>query len=282
MLILLFSSAVERTMKSTGPPECHAGEPPNNFNCTESGCHSDAVANTGTALLALDLGGAENGYQPGATYKITVSVTKAGMTRAGFQIIALQDNDVTTSPGTITLTEPTRTQVLNKTNAHGHPNCTVQNQTWVEHTFSGIGATSGKNTWTYNWKAPANNVGSVTFYLAGLEANFDQQSTGDKTYTLKKTITGWAASVKDLSAKKNFVVYPNPVKDRIFIESKVYPVSEVRLYDLEGKLMNSCINQSVRDGISELEIPPTLANGIYYVYIKSGDIGELEKVSIMR
>ncbi len=54
---------------------------------------------------------------------------------------------------------------------------------YIEHTGSGtfIGQTNGAS-WTFNWTAPAEDIGTVTFYAAGNHANNDGNTSGDYIY----------------------------------------------------------------------------------------------------
>ena len=67
--------------KSAGPPGCFAGEPPNNTNCTS--CHTDYTVNSGQATVLFNMGGADTGYVPGATYQVSITIRNAGMSVAG-------------------------------------------------------------------------------------------------------------------------------------------------------------------------------------------------------
>ena len=42
---------------------------------------------------------------------------------------------------------------------------------------------SGGATWSFNWTAPATNVGPITFYAAGLQGDNSGDESGDETYT---------------------------------------------------------------------------------------------------
>jgi hypothetical protein len=44
------------------------------------------------------------------------------------------------------------------------------------------------STWSFNWTAPATNVGAVTFYAAGLHGDNSGDETGDQTYTTNAVI----------------------------------------------------------------------------------------------
>ncbi len=280
VLVIIFTSAVEKVQKSAGPPSCSAGEPPNNTNCTN--CHNDGIVNTGSATVNFDLGGADVDYVPGKTYTITVSVSKAGMRRAGFQCIALQDNNNKISPGTVTLTDVNRTQVLNKNISHAG-GCLDEERVWIEHTYAGNSSNdSGISRWSYQWKAPSEGVGSITFYLAALEANNDLSETGDEVYTIKKTIAGLPIGIKEVGQANSFVVYPIPAKNELNIITGKQIFTELALYTLTGKLVKIWtqeelpVQQSVTK-IGTTEIPP----GIYMLSIKTNAGIAMKKVLIL-
>jgi hypothetical protein len=55
---------------------------------------------------------------------------------------------------------------------------------YIEHTDAGtFPGTQGGASWTFNWVAPSSDVGPVTFYAAGNQANNDGLNTGDEIYT---------------------------------------------------------------------------------------------------
>ncbi len=277
--VILFTAAVEKVNKSAGPPSCHAGEPPNNTNCTN--CHNDGVVNTGSADVWLDLGGADTEYIPGKTYTISISVSKPGMRRAGFQCIALQDDNDKISPGLFTLTDESRTQLLDK-NAPHSGGCFEEDRVWIEHTYAGNSSNdSGISRWSYHWKAPANGVGSITFYLAALEANNDLTESGDHVYTLKKTITGLPVGIREVEAKEVFNIYPTPVTDELYLTLNNTIPKELKLYTATGKLIRvwypdgmQIQQQTIK--LSTADIP----SGIYLLSVTTGSATSVQKVLI--
>jgi len=109
---------------------------------------------------------------PGQTYAIEVRNTTADLSRLswGFSLTALNGSNA--NAGTFTnLNAFTRLRTGNGRN-------------YMTQTLAGtfIGQTRG-STWTFNWTAPATNVGPVTFYAAGMHANDDGGTDGDQTYT---------------------------------------------------------------------------------------------------
>jgi uncharacterized repeat protein (TIGR01451 family) len=160
---------------SSGPPAgfTHA---PGEFDCAE--CHLPQP-DAGTGNIQIN---APQSYVPGQTYPITVTHTNADPTRLrwGFQLTALDDSN--SKAGNLQDTSG-RTKVLDNQG----PGSTRQ---YIEH-CSGAGSgcldgtfrgQQGGASWTFNWTAPATNVGPVTFYVAGNQANADDNTSGDYVY----------------------------------------------------------------------------------------------------
>ena len=150
-----------------GPPTGFTGAPDEN-NCTA--CHED-IADTGQFNIT-----APQNYVPGQTYQITVQHTSSNMTRRrwGFQMTSLAG---ISGAGTFANTN-NLTQVLSD-----------NGRSYVEHTATGTFAgQTGGSTWTFNWTSPATNVGAVTLYAAGNQANNDLTSDGDCILLTNKVV----------------------------------------------------------------------------------------------
>src|SRR6185369_9786614 len=155
---------------SAGPPAGYTGAPQEEPEaCAE--CHVPPDAGTGRISIT-----APQTYVPGHTYPITVTHTNADPTRLrwGFELTVL-DNASDEKAGELQNNDGT-TQVLN----NAGPNSARQ---YIEHTASGtfIGQQNGAS-WTFNWTAPPVDVGPVTFYAAGNQANNDGNTSGDNIY----------------------------------------------------------------------------------------------------
>lgn len=153
---------------SSGPPAgfTHA---PGEFDCAE--CHLPQM-DAGTGHIQIS---APPSYVPGQTYQITVTHTNADTSRLrwGFQLTALDDSN--SKAGNLQSTD-VRTQVLDNQG----PGSSRQ---YIEHTASGTFINQqGGASWTFDWTAPATNVGPVTFYVAGNQANNDGNTSGDYVY----------------------------------------------------------------------------------------------------
>jgi aldose sugar dehydrogenase len=155
---------------SAGPPAGYTGAPQEEPEaCAE--CHVPPDAGTGKISIT-----APQTYVPGQTYPITVTHTNPDQTRLrwGFELTVLDtasDEKAGALQGTDGLT-----QVLN----NAGPGSARQ---YIEHTAAGtfIGQHNGAS-WTFNWTAPAVDVGPVVFYAAGNQANNDGNTSGDNIY----------------------------------------------------------------------------------------------------
>ncbi|MEP6925901.1 MAG: choice-of-anchor V domain-containing protein [Pyrinomonadaceae bacterium] len=149
------------TAFSSGPPASNTGAP---GEATCSNCH---ISNTGNGQFTIT---APQNYAPGQTYQIVVRHIATDQTRKrwGFQLTALANNTAAGSFANLS----GNTQII-----------AGSNRSYVEHTATGTFANQLNGAvWTFNWTAPATNVGPVTFYAAGNQANNDGSSNGDQIY----------------------------------------------------------------------------------------------------
>lgn len=159
---------------SSGPPAARTGDF-GEQSCTA--CHRDNTLNSAGGTLSIT---APAQYQPGTTYPITVRLERSSQSRWGFQaavrVVASsqQAGALATADGTTRIQTASGIQYIS------------QSATGTQQ-----GATSG--TWTFNWTAPATNVGAVRFSLAGNAANNTGTNAGDFIYTTTATINAAAA-----------------------------------------------------------------------------------------
>jgi hypothetical protein len=146
---------------SDGPPAGRTGAP-GESNCIE--CH-ESLGGLGTFEII-----APQSYLPGQTYQIQVRHLSADETRRrwGFELTALAG---TSAAGTFqNLSGLTQT-------------ITESGRFYIEHTSQGTFLNqSGGAIWTFNWIAPASNLGPVRFYAAGNQANGDFTTLGDNIF----------------------------------------------------------------------------------------------------
>ncbi|MDT7689469.1 MAG: hypothetical protein QOE46_2228 [Acidobacteriota bacterium] len=152
---------------SAGPPAGYT-HAPGELDCSD--CHTTPAQSSGTLTL-----NAPQKYTPGQTYDLTVTHATADPSRVrwGFELTALDASDE--KAGTLAPSDDL-TQVIE---GQG-PFPTRQ---YVEHTSKGTFSGQQNGTaWTFKWTAPAEDVGPVTFYVAGNQANGDGNSSGDNIY----------------------------------------------------------------------------------------------------
>jgi uncharacterized repeat protein (TIGR01451 family) len=168
---------------SAGPPAgfTHA---PGELDCSD--CHTTPAQSSGTLSL-----GVPDRYTPGQTYDITVTHGSADATRVrwGFQMTALDAADQ--KAGAFAPAD-SLTRVISGEGP-------FPAREYAEHTSQGTfpGQQNGAN-WTFKWTAPSEDVGPVTFYLAGNQADGDGNSSGDNIYFTFKSAT-YQAPAPDFS-----------------------------------------------------------------------------------
>ncbi len=79
-------------------------------------------------------------------------------------------------------------------------------------------------------------------------------------------------SVQD-TEKLHFVIYPNPTKDFIYIESKGTPL-KIEIYDISGKI---CLVQELNDSSDSINIT-SLSPGAYFFKVTSDNIIKITRI----
>jgi uncharacterized protein (TIGR03437 family) len=160
---------------SIAPPASHTGAP-GEQTCGTAGCHNGGGAGGTLTLTGLP----PIGYVLNEPYDVTVSLAQAGRARFGFEMTAIDSQG--NPAGTWDNLEPSRIDIVpgfvgNKRRLYpGHKQAgTIPNG-------------NGQSTWVLRWKAPAQNIGPVTFYVAGNAANGDGSTSGDSIYLLNRTV----------------------------------------------------------------------------------------------
>jgi hypothetical protein len=172
--ILVLSSAI---MSASGPGGGYSNAP-SESNCTS--CHGGSIitsSNSNLANIRLNGGFTGNGYIPDSTYTMELTFKQSGKSKFGFEVTCLDRNNSPIG----TLTAPNSR--VSKTTA------TISSQTreYIQHTMSGTTQISTDSTrWVFTWKAPATNVGKVTFHLVVMAANNNgTNDAGDIVYGKK-------------------------------------------------------------------------------------------------
>ncbi|HXF95129.1 MAG TPA: choice-of-anchor V domain-containing protein [Gemmatimonadales bacterium] len=148
-----------------GPPPGHTGgfgEP----TCTA--CHAENPLNAPGGTLSL--AGLPTAYVPGATYRVTVTLRRGALRRAGFEVTARFASG----------------EGAGAWRARDSATATTRGENGVvyaHHTRAGSTLTRpGTAQWTLEWTAPPAN-GDIVFHAAANAANDDNSEFGDFIYT---------------------------------------------------------------------------------------------------
>jgi hypothetical protein len=137
-------------------------------------CHLDNAVNAPGGTLEMT--GVPPSYAPGQTYPITVTLSRQGMRRGGFEIAArfASGRGKGKQAGTWRITDA-RLQLI--------AGAVDQSLTFVQHNLLGSRVVStGMNTWTIDWTAPSPAAAPVLFNVAANASNNDDSPLGDYIY----------------------------------------------------------------------------------------------------
>ncbi len=167
ILLFVVSSAGIAHALSSGPSQGFAGDPPPGNTCHN--CHNSFPLNSGDGQL--DLSGITS-YVPGETYTLSVHIEDPDQSRWGFQLTA-KDNANNGFQGVFTITDVENTE---------------RNGGYVNHTTAGTYNGAGEGNWSFQWTAPSEDVGPITFYYCGNAANGNFNNQGDYIYRESLTV----------------------------------------------------------------------------------------------
>ena len=242
-------------VNSGGAPSGKTGAP-GEGNCTM--CHSGSV-NDGNATSSVSFSGANNEYELGVTYDLTLSISN-GSSKNGFQLVVLdsaQGNDA----GSLTASDIVNTQIA------------VNNRTYLNHTNSGNSLTS----WNFQWTAPSNDIGPITLYYSYNVSNAMNNTGGDQIYLASHTIyPSTSTGLYSVNATENgcFVVGNKLILPQNPLMSEVATIS---FYSIKGKRISS-FKTTLNSGIdNEISLPVDFKRGLYILSISSGEYNQAIK-----
>jgi hypothetical protein len=160
------------------------------YNCHNSGLND--------GLGVIQLFNVPPSYTPGQSYLLVAAITAGTSTRWGFELTALK------SGGQMAGSLGDNSNAVGTQSSNG---IDYVSQTTLEG-FDGTYADSLGAGWAFQWTAPPEGSGTVTFYAAGAACNNDNAETGDYTYTTTATSTeGAATDVKGTTWGKMKQIY---------------------------------------------------------------------------
>ena len=243
--------------KKDGTEPGHTGSPGDSLkNCTV--CHG------GTALPVdgwVRSNIPDEGYTPGATYTITAINSEHGATRFGFQV-SPQAIDGTLL-GTLVITDTARTKL-------------VGNDKYVTYREAGVDGVDSLK-WEFNWIAPAEGTGDVTFYAA-FNSNAGHKD-GDNTYLNKLIVREkWKTGLAK-NTLMQFAAYPNPANNIVYVDvDNASPNLLIDVINLQGKQIEVTLTQQT-NGLFGINTA-TLSNGTYIIRIHNNGKTATRKISV--
>jgi hypothetical protein len=246
-MLILAGSALNSS--PTGTPQPASGGPAEGgATCFTSGCHTGAPQST-TSVLSTDV--PAEGYNPGETYHITITVSGTG--HKGFQISA-QKTDGTHHgalvPGTGTWS-PFANYVTHSTTKFPSP-----------------------AVWTVQWIAPAAGTGPVNIYGAFA---ITRSNTRRQVLQLQENVH---AALNESDDPFGTLLYPVPAQDQLFLAfgKQINAPLQVTLLSTDGKI---CL-QEVLPGTATTPAFDVsgMSKGLYLLRISSGSHTAWQKVLI--
>ena len=168
LLVLCSVSAAAIARHPDFPPLAHTGgfgEP----TCRE--CHQGEVLNAPGARLRIE--GVPQPWRPGRAYRITVTLRRDSLARAGFELAARFLN-----AGILILYDSLLTAVDRDS---------ISGISYAHHTRRGTAVARAVARWHVLWTAPLSGSGAIAFNVAALAANDDNSNLGDAVYTASAT-----------------------------------------------------------------------------------------------
>ena len=173
VLVLLFVASTGSAFGLTGgPPEEKTGAP-NENTCAQTGCHVGNDLNVSGGSLALTV---PETYIPNEVYTIVVNLSRAGQSKWGFEMTALDADGA--RAGTFAADDAANTQVSE-----------ANSKQYIKHTAAGTAGATDAHSWEFQWTAPDADIGPITFYAAGNASNGNFNPVDDYIYTTQSEST---------------------------------------------------------------------------------------------
>jgi len=275
VFVILLAATSFLAAYSSGPPNVHTGAP-GESTCATSGCHTGNALNESGGSLTIS-GIPTAGFELGQTYPVTISLSRTGQARWGFEAVVKDANGQ--QAGSVTITDMSRTQ-----------SSVSSGLSYVKHTSGG----TSSGTWTFNWQAPQTDVGTVTFYAAGNAANGNGGSSGDYIYTTALTANASVTAVEQQGRVPfSFRLhgnYPNPFNPATTIRFEIDRPGLVKVvvYDVAGRQVRELLNRNLTAGMHEALWDGRVSNGniatsgVYFVRIKSMDRSAVSRMLLVK
>jgi len=241
-------------------------------------CHNSFTINSGGGSVYISSTNMTNWqYVPGQVYNMQVTVKKIGVSLFGVGLEALTPSN--TNAGTITVTSTAKAQLKNA-------NVSSVLRSNLVHKLNG-GADPDSSVFTFNWTAPATNVGNVTFYFAGIAANSNGNNSGDYVYNSSRVITPFISTSIEEQSNVPFLTSINyNASDRkveVNTNSEKTQTATIEFFDLSGKKVFSENGIIINAGQStnQVDVSSILKSGIYIVNIRTEEFSQSKRIPII-
>lgn len=232
-------------------------------------CHNTYGLNSGPGSVSFSSNIPGDMYTPDSIYQITITVRQSGVGLFGFAMEALKSGN--TNAGTFTVINTTRMQIL--TAANGRKSMT--------HKLNG-GLFADSAVFTFNWKAPSTNVGTINFYFTGVCANQSNSNSGDYVYkgthAISSTSTVGIEALQEPFA--DLVVKPFPLGQLVNVNFNLDEPADVNLHllTMDGKIVYSADYDDQAPGAKSYTILTSELNaGIYILQAEINGVGVTRK-----
>jgi len=246
---------------------------PGETTCNTSGCHVGNSLNAAGGSITISAPTLTNWqYFPGAVYPISVTIARAGCPIFGVGFEALRSTGA--NAGTLTAGVGT---TLKTATILGN------SRTNIVHTLNGGTSSTGSKTFTFNWTAPAAGTGTVTFYAAGNATNGNGSPSGDFIYTTSQTVTESATGIEEGLIASSIAIHPNPIVDNINLSFQLKSNENVtvRIFSMEGKLVETAVQEKLQSGKHNLVIPAPTQKGVYLLELDHSSGTATRKIVVL-
>lgn len=223
---------------------------PGELTCGRAPCHN-INPNVGDSKLSIDVG-TDSLYVENQTYDIKVKIDTGLSNRFGFQLLALDENNI--NVGTWDIQGINQVKQINGIG--------IPSRKYLTHTQQG----NQQKEWQMKWKAPNQNKGIITFYASCIAANNDGTNQGDNLYLTSKYIrypTTNSVEEQELDKISTLVL-----ASEIIIVNKSCQDVDIELFNLSGKsLFVSKLNSQDDVTIEKNKFQ----SGLYIIKIKGNE-----------
>jgi len=253
ILALCYQEGRQLQTYTLGAPGGNSGSPGDSYRtCARAGCHTGtSIPKNGWITSNIE----PNGYTPDSIYTITATASHPSTNEFGFEV---SPQDLTGNLiGTIITTNSVQTQ--------------LKNGGWITHTLNGTAGTNNSKIWSFDWVAPASGPDSFAFYGAFNASNNLNGAEGDSIFTSQLMIykNPLFSGISE-SSQKELLIYPNPVKNRLYVNFNVK--GRIKILNMDGKELLTINARQIK----EVDVSH-LIQGMYFLMLETASESQILK-----